>query len=139
MSERAVSSTDSESPDGDRRTGTELSRRGLLTGIGAAGVAAATGAASGAPRGQEGSASQAREAVYTAELNGPVTDEGSGPQAVTDLTGTLLNVDGESLSAEALYFTVSDGDTEVINPDAITFGNRLAVTDDGDGTVTLDR
>ena len=93
------------------------------------------GTASADPQGQVGITDIPLTALYADEINGGVTGD-----AVTDLTGTALSIDGsENLTATAARIDVDDGGTTVTNVEGITFGAGLTVTDDWDGTVTIDR
>jgi hypothetical protein len=112
---------------------------GLLSGLVLGGVlgSAATGTASADSTGQVGTAGDPLTALYTAELNGPVTDAGSGPQAVTSLVGDGLTVESGALSAAPARPDVEDGSTSVSDAAELTFGQGLTVTDDGNGTATV--
>jgi len=116
-----------------------VTRRDVLrTGGLLAVLAGTTGRAGADPTGQVGTAGDPLAALYTAELNGPVTDEGSGPQAVTELAGVALSAGSGALSASEARLDVSDGTTTVQNVETLSFAG-LRVTDDGDGTVSIDR
>ncbi|WP_436929511.1 FG-GAP repeat protein [Halosimplex halobium] len=110
---------------------------GLSAGFTAARATGATGRQAADPTGDVGTADRPLEALYTAELNGPITDAGSGPQAVTSLVGDGLTVDSEALSAAPARPDVDDGATTVANASELALGSGLALTDDGDGTVTV--
>jgi hypothetical protein len=116
-----------------------MTRRDVLRSGGVLAVLAGTTGRAGAdPTGQVGTAGDPLAALYTAALNGPVTDEGSGPQAVTDLAGEALSAGSGALSASDARPDVSDGTTTVQTVETLSFAG-LTVTDDGDGTVSIDR
>ncbi len=69
-----------------------------------------------------------------AALSGALT----GDQQVTDLLGPGLALSSGTLTATAARLDVDDGSTSVTDVTAITFGSGLTVTDDGDGTATID-
>jgi len=74
----------------------------------------------------------------TAELNvlaGALTVD----QEVTDLLGPGLALSSGTLTATPARLDVDDGTTSVADVDAITFGSGLTVSDDGDGSATIER
>lgn len=60
--------------------------------------------------------------------------------AITDFAGTNLSIDGSGLlNATDTHTAISDDDSEVVGSTGdINFGTNLDVTDDGDGSVTVD-
>lgn len=63
----------------------------------------------------------------------------TGGQSVSDLLGPGLTLSSGTLVATPARLDVDDGTTTVTAVEGITFGHGFAVTDDGDGTATVER
>jgi hypothetical protein len=90
-------------------------------------------------RGQVGTETRPLRALYTRVLDGGVT----GGEPVTGLVGDGLAItDDDELSAAPARPTVDDGTgtdaTSVTNAVELSFGAGFTVSEDGDGTVTVD-
>lgn len=141
--------SDGNLADGDRvAASTSYKLLGELDESGT-GILGRNTAASGAPVGVEGTVPNAEggdglstpddaRVGGTAELSG-LGGSLTGSRPVTDLLGAGLAVSSETLSAAPVRLDVEDGDTTVAGVTELSLGSRLAVTDDGDGTVTVDR
>jgi hypothetical protein len=98
---------------------TALKAGGLLAALG---LGVGAGTASADPQGQVGTSSDPLQALYTAELNGPVTSD----QALTDLTGSGLSVSDGSLDASgASAWTEADAD-DLLEPKSTRTGIDVA-------------
>lgn len=63
----------------------------------------------------------------------------TGGQSVSDLLGPGLALTAGTLVATPARLDVDDGTTSVADVDGITFASGFAITDDGDGTATVDQ
>ncbi len=61
----------------------------------------------------------------------------TGNQQITDLLGDGLAVSSGALSADPARPDLDDGSTSVADADALTLGSGLTLSDDGDGTATV--
>jgi hypothetical protein len=73
------------------------------------------GTASADPQGQVGTSADPLQALYTAALNGPITDGGGGPQPLTKLPGDGLAIDGEELTIDPGDGLGIDGETVAVD------------------------
>ena len=124
-------------PDGDENpdeTVAAVSRRGALTAGGLlALLVGGVGTASAGPQGQVGTSADPLQTLYTAALEGPITDDGSGPQTVSNLLGDGLSVDQERLAVAAGNGLGIDGSGQLVVPDGAI--DNAALTN---GSVTVD-
>ena len=80
------------------------------------------GTASADSQGQVGTSADPLQALYTAALNGPITDGGGGPRPLTKLPGDGLAIDGAELTIDPGDFagrnlTASGGDLDYDPPE----------------------
>jgi hypothetical protein len=111
-------------------------RRGVLTAGGAlAALGLGAGTASADPSGQIGTSSDPLQKLYTAELNGGVTND----KSLTDIEGSGLSINSGTLDASGAS-SWTDGDAaDLLEPSA---GGKVGVevdkiADDGSGSVSL--
>lgn len=114
-----------------------------------AGVLGSNTASSGTPIGVEGTVADSSVGYGlatpddaridgTAELGG-LAGSITGNTEITDLVGSGLSIENKALTASGDVTDVSDdGSTVVTDVEDINFSSNLRVSDDGDGTVTVD-
>ncbi len=130
-------------------TSTTAKFRGELDADDGAGVLGKNTASSGTPVGVEGavpnnSSGYGLSTPHDASVGGTaelaaLAGALTGDQEITDLLGPGLALSSGTLTATPARLDVDDGETAVTNVEGITLGSGLTLSDDGDGSGTIDR